>query len=77
MKFVSGSEKSYIWVSTKVGLITTTSNTCPVTNGKAKCLGYSFDIGYPKRLNTGRIIFKNYNNKSWKKQRKNKKLGVK
>jgi hypothetical protein len=75
--FVTGSQKAYIWLSSKTGIISTTSEKCPVTNGSAKCLGYTFEIGYPKRLNTGRIIYKNTNSKKWNKQfKKRKKLGV-
>lgn len=48
--------KVYIWAHKKLGII---SNTSIINNTKGgKFLGYTFDsIGFPKKLNTGRILY--------------------
>lgn len=50
----------YIWVGKKHGVIISSSSKCPLNYGRKKIsyLGFTEDCGYPKKLNTGRILYK-------------------
>lgn len=67
--------KTYIWVSHKIGYVTGTSEKCPILEdggviGKLKYMGYTETVGWPKVMNTGRILHNQYGNKHKNKKRK-------
>ena len=49
--------KYYIFVG-KFGYTISTDPVCHIRNRKNKCMGYTHDIGWPKKMNTGRVLFK-------------------
>ena len=54
----------HYWVGNITGCIFSTSNVCPVKNQKIdrlKYMGYTSDTGWPKKMNTGRILYKSSN----------------
>lgn len=66
----------HIWVG-KIGYVWSTTKVCPVKNSmlqSMKYLGFTSDNGFPKRLNTGRLLHKNTNNKVKKANKKLRKL---
>lgn len=64
----------HYWVNTKVGYVMSSTTTCPVKSEKYKMkyIGFTEDIGWPKRMNTGRVFYKQ-NVESERKQRKYRK----
>lgn len=64
----------HFWIGTHEGVIMSTSNKCPLLKhaSKMKYMGTSSDIGYPKKLSTGRMLHES-NDKSRLRQRKKKK----
>lgn len=57
-KVVSGA--THFWVSWKYGYVFGNSAELPVKNstGTYRYMGYTFDIGWPKKMNTGRLLHK-------------------
>lgn len=55
---MSEKNKYYIWVAKKTGVIMSTTPVCPIRSNydKISYMGYTYDLGYPKKMNTGRII---------------------
>lgn len=52
---------THYWVSKTYGLTSSTTNVCPVKHpygGKMKYLGFTDDVSWPKKLNTGRLLHK-------------------
>jgi hypothetical protein len=49
----------HIYISKKHGVVITSVKDLMVhpSGDKRKYMGYTFDIGYPKLLNTGRILY--------------------
>jgi hypothetical protein len=52
----------HYWISSKHGYLLSSSNYCPAKgtrkkNGKISYIGFTFDEGWPKRMNTGRLYY--------------------
>lgn len=64
----------HFWVGNISGYIISTNSQCPtsinnkVTNERLKYLGYSSDVGFPKKLNTGRLLINPARSKGEKRQ---------
>lgn len=65
----------HYWIGNKTGLIMSTSSNCPIKKPKEKLkyMGYTTDYSWPKRMNTGRLLYK-FNYKSRKKNKKHIKM---
>ena len=50
----------HIWVGNKTGYVFSSSNLAPVRKPKErlKYMGTTTDIGWPKKMSTGRILYK-------------------
>ena len=50
----------HYWIGNKTGLILSSSKECPILKPieRIKYLGYTEDVTWPKKMNTGRIIYK-------------------
>jgi hypothetical protein len=49
--------KIHIWLNNE-GIISSSDSICPVKkSSRFKYMGYSHDIGWPKKMNTGRILY--------------------
>jgi hypothetical protein len=60
----------HIWLGKITGYVFSSNKSEPIKNGeKLKYMGFTSDIGWPKKMNTGRLIHKP-NGKSKKKQKK-------
>lgn len=66
--------KLHYWVGCKTGYVMSSSVDCHIKKpiDRLKYLGFTEDIGWPKKMNTGRILYKP-NAKSHKKTRKYRK----
>jgi len=65
--------RKHYWVTQCYGLLMASTNSCPVVNplGKVSYMGWTNDFMWPKRMNTGRILYKAVNmNKTAKDQKK-------
>lgn len=73
MKEYTG-QPHHFWVGNISGYIVSSSSQCPTstynktTGERLKYLGYSTDVGFPKKLNTGRILVNPHGTKGEKKQ---------
>lgn len=58
-------EVYHFWVGNKTGYIFSTSKVCPIQRPKErlKYLGFTQDFGWPKKMNTGRILYRPGKNK--------------
>ena len=52
--------KMYYWLGCKTGYVMSSVNVCPVTKPKErlKYIGFTEDTGWPKKMNTGRLLHK-------------------
>ena len=51
----------HYWVSKTYGITSSSTNVCPVKHpygGKIRYLGFTEDVSWPKKLNTGRLLHK-------------------
>lgn len=65
--FWVGNKSGYIWALTKQYQL------FPVKGERMKYLGFTKDLGWPKKMNTGRVIHKP-SSKTMRKNKKNRKL---
>lgn len=73
-----GNTKYYFWVGNKSGYIWSSIKDyklVPIGGERLKYLGFSYEMGWPKKLNTGRVLFKP-NPKDRNKKKKNRKLSL-
>lgn len=66
----------HYWVGNISGVVFSTSPVCPQKNplDRLKYIGYSEDMGWPKRMNTGRLFHKGNAKTKKALRRKRKKL---
>lgn len=65
-------ETYFFWVGNKTGYVFSTNGVCPILKPKErlKYLGFTTDTGFPKRMNTGRLLHRpNYKSKKKRKKR--------
>lgn len=76
---MSERQKYYFWLGVKTGYIFNTVERCPVVKKRPeetlRYVGFTFDIGWPKRMNTGRILYKPSSASMKKTRKQRKKLG--
>lgn len=65
--FWLGNKSGYVWACHKDYKLT------PRLGERFKYAGYTYDIGWPKKMSTGRLLHKQSSG-TWKKQRKYRKL---
>lgn len=74
-----GRTKYHFWLSSKTGVVWGPHKDYSIyskSGTKHKYLGYTYDVGWPKKMNTGRLLMKQ-NKESLKRQKNNrKKLGI-
>jgi len=65
----------HYWVGNITGYVFSTGDTCPLTKppDRLKYMGTTTDVMWPKKMSTGRLLFKPMN-KSFRKQNRRKKL---
>lgn len=53
-------QKLHFWVGNKTGYVFGTSETCPIRKplDRLKYMGFTEDAGWPKKMNTGRLLHK-------------------
>ena len=65
--------KKHYWATQCYGMLMASTNICPLANplGKVNYMGWTTDFMWPKRMNTGRILYKAINmNKAAKNQKR-------
>jgi len=52
--------KYHFWLGNLTGYVFSAKKECPVLNppDRLKYLGYTYDVGWPKKMNTGRLLQK-------------------
>ncbi len=74
--YVQGMGIYHIWVG-KIGYVWSTEKKCPVKDDikmGMKYMGYTSDVGWPKKMNTGRLLYKTTDKVRRKQKAKFKKL---
>lgn len=70
--------KYHVWLGYNSGLVWSANydyNPKPIGNERFKYMGFTFGMtGYPKKMSTGRLLYKPLNNKATRRQKKLKKL---
>lgn len=67
----------HYWVGNITGYVFSTENKCPILKPteRMKYLGYTESMGWPKKMNTGRLLKKPHGSKGEKRQiRRQRKL---
>lgn len=64
----------HYWANSRSGIVLSGSKYNPCKKGKTTYLGFSSEPGWPKKMNTGRIIYNDPHGSPASKKKKNKKL---